>query len=308
MGPEKSLHAALKGRQGRIISDPKLSSIEKQMAIIRGSRDKLWKIGSVSSIKRGNYLTTFRPMDLQDERDPELYDLVALNPRNNRIEGWAKGLGNNIEVKVGGRDVFVCDNHDFAAAYIIEKHRLGVIRSESKFLHLDEHPDFTRTDFKLSEYLSLKGETEKMDYLMRKAQISGWIFGPLMQSSIVDHGWPWVGINRTTLKWSIGDIHLQEMPQDPALPLQTIANMMGSEIVDIDLDVLLPLDERLSAFSKHAIGKMRLIPPRIKNVLKEMAAVASRAKVVTIATSPCYIVQERAMVYLNALLGYMNAA
>lgn len=312
--------------QGRIIKDPKLSGFEKQVRIVGNYRDHLWEKGPISAIKKGDYLTCYRPVeedyiDASDAShlrrvvrvkpgafDPALYDAVTLDPCTKTQSGFSMGLQNNVALEMNGKKVLVTDNHEFAAAFIIEMFRQGVLNSKSSFIHIDDHPDFGRSEnFKLSEYVSIPDERAKVAYLSSRARIAGWIRDPLMETEIIDNSWPWVVISRKDGTWGMGDQNNEKI-YDGISKLSMIYGEFGRDIVDIDLDVLLPPDERLSKHWLSLVGTRHAVPPEIDRYLKEMAEAASLAKVVTIATSPCYMVQERARAYLMKLLGYMYAA
>jgi len=285
-------------------------TIDHQRAIISANRDCMWKKGSPADIKRGNYLTWFRPVCRGEliGLDPKLYDAVTQQQEDCGFIGWSRGLQNSVAFMMNGTHVFVTDNHGFAAAYIIAMARFGSIKSGIRLVHLDAHPDNDRSEnFETPEYSAITSEQKRIDYMVSRAGISGWIVDPLVKSGIISEKWDWIAMYGESYGWKIKNFG----PEQHSRPIKDLNSQVGYNekvIVDIDLDVLLPLDERLSPGAKFAVGRLHYIPSDIRAKLDELARFAMRGVAVTIATSPCYIVQRRAMVYLRYLLKMMNAA
>ena len=73
------------------------------------NRKKLWVNGGIKDIKIGNYYV-FR-----------MFEKLKFS-----------GLENNVALKNGNKHILICDNHNFAAAYIIEMYNNEVIGKNSK--------------------------------------------------------------------------------------------------------------------------------------------------------------------------------
>ncbi len=289
----------------RTLRNNKLQNFDKQRAVLCQTRVHLWHEGTPNEIRTGDFPSCFRPIDDQDAQDPALYNYVTMDQAIPMGIGWANGLEKNISMKIGKTEVLVCDNHDFALGFIIEKFRKGLLKKDSNFIHFDEHDDFELSPFKYDEYVNLTTEKEKVDYIITNARIGGWI-RPLKDSGIISDHWVWVYMHEEVHKWCFGDTDKPDKTNN-MFDAVKVARDYKLDIVDIDLDVLLPQDMALTQYAKRNVEQRGEVPPEIAEKLQELAAIARGARVVTIATSPGFIVQKRAVyAYLPLLLKYMN--
>ena len=94
----------------------------RQRKILLENRRHLWERGGIGNIKRGRYFTT---CEWIVPANAHLFDRVV---RNKQDYGWSYGLESNIYLRIGGKHVLVMDNHNFAAAFIVEMFGRGIIR------------------------------------------------------------------------------------------------------------------------------------------------------------------------------------
>jgi hypothetical protein len=301
-------------KQLDVISNSSIPLFEKEKAIMLANRDTLWKEGDVNDIKKGEYFAKSRVVNDKESNYPELYDnFTDETLRGGHVVrvGWSRGLSDNITMKLNGKNILVMDNHYFAAAFIIEMMGSEVLQPKSFMMHFDEHSDMGRgPDFSCSMYVGLKTAAEKIAFLNQNAGIGGWIEGPLMDSGRLDNfGYLWVLLNEKNLHWTTGIPKCTDSwhRQGELTEIKKMAEItVKDKIVDVDIDVLLPIENGLTQTEKDNILK-GFIPRLLEERLRDIADAASFARVVTIATSPAYIVQDRAIVYVKKLLEFMGA-
>lgn len=269
-------------------------------------RGTLWEKGGIRDIKKGNYFAfcNFIPAQM---KDPELFDKAKLFRNSQDGFGWTKGLANNVYLRIGKKHVLVMDNHNFAAAFIIEMFKRGVVGKKSAMVHMDDHPDYFGVwgRFRFQNYSALKTDSERMRYLMQNTTIEEWMHLPLFKPLIVDQKkLAWLRLHEKSFVWCDTDPIVTAM-QKRLASIRQLSQGNRWDIADIDIDVLSPLDRTLSKEEKAGILKGK-ISQRIMDKLVDMAWMAKRANVITIATSPCFIAQDRALVYVKALLSLLR--
>ena len=57
------------------------------------------------------------------------------------LTGFASGLRENIDLRIGKIRVLVMDNHNAAAAFLAEMQKEGVLQKGSSMIHIDDHAD-----------------------------------------------------------------------------------------------------------------------------------------------------------------------
>jgi len=296
--------------QRAFLSDPNLPAIKKVTPIILGWRNGLWIAGGPRDVKRGNYIVYGDSNS--SKKIGEIYDY------QNEEEGFSRGLDQNVYMTIGKSRVLVMDNHNFAAAFIIEMRREGIIGDHAAMAHIDRHDDlsgiYPGNAFNIKEYESLATLNEKLRYIISCTTIESWQRIPLLDTGIVDaersmwayydqrdhkkRGWFSIGYN------ALGRVNYMSPNEMIKDSLRDAAKAV--DIVDIDIDVLDELDKALSAEEKAMVTKKWVIPEKIRKRLEELAELAVSAKVVTIATSPGYMPQERAIIYVKILLEMMR--
>lgn len=291
-------------------------AFEQQKQVLMRERGALWVKGEIKDIRPGRYPVLCENV-IKGKMDPELYDNVEEAPKAagllKIIErlipvtigiGWAKGLKNNVRMKIDGKEVLVMDNHNFAAPFIMEAFHRGIIGPKSRMAHIDGHPDFSgwlwTSDFDHKVYAGLRTDDEKFRYVVEHTTINNWQCGPLLLSGIVDEGaWRWYFIHPVNHTWYSQNSSFGGHYNKYNILSQSRTGR--NDIIDIDIDFLYPLDRSLSGDEKDDVLKGK-IPPQIRMKLFEVARLARQAKVITIATSPCYISQPRAIEYVKTLL------
>lgn len=294
--------------QMAIITDTTVFPAVRQSVLFASNRTKLWVKGSINDIRQGEYISGYTTLDPRTPPGPDVFDNVTEETVKGGFvvqRGWARGLENNVAMEINGKPVLVMDNHYFAAGFIIEMARLEILRYKSKMIHIDEHHDMARGNyFDMVAYNNFRTESEKISYLLSNANVAAWIEKPLVLNGLIDPlGYLWFVLDKENLLWSVG------MPRSTSPEhrmgtfedLETISMVYEDPIVDIDIDVLLPIEEKLTSIEKENIRK-GVLPKIIEQKLFDMAQTAKKGKVITIATSPAYINQERGIIYIKRLL------
>jgi len=270
---------------------------------------EFWREGGIEDIKPGTNTAMCHIRPLFTFSDHELF--YKTKPFDSRVSddgaksvGWSHGLEQNIHMMIGGRHVLVMDNHNFAGAFIWKMEERGVINKGSSMVHIDDHEDILEEpNFSLDEYQGLQGEASKLRYFIMNTNIAAWQVLPLFRSGIIDSDrWSWLSIDGSSWQWkqALWKNRLYE-------PDGFIKTSGFHDVVDIDIDVLSPLDFwRLPSEKAAILGGA--IPSEIENKLIEIADIARRAKVITIATSPGLMVQSRAIVYVKELLRLISSS
>ena len=268
-------------------------------------RKENWIKGKPSDVKAGDYVVAHRAV--RDNCSSFIADIFDYVVGGLNSIGWAMGLKNNVSMNIGRTHVLVMDNHNFAMPFIMEMFDRGILRKGSAMLHFDEHDDlFANREFNARDYASLKSEQEKFRYIVEHTTISDWQVPLIRSGKVREKDWKWCVLDSETFKWA------QQEPSDPkdrriemASGLKKLSTKLGKDIVDIDIDVLRVLDQSLSEKEKEEVLAGKL-PVSIDLKLRYLAYIASHAKVVTIALSPCFINQGRGLVYVQRLLKYME--
>lgn len=293
--------------QQKLIDNPLLTNEQKMVRLMLKHRSASWKSGGPEQIKRGDYLVQHRRINADNQPDSEYFNAVVLDHTRVRGAGWSRGLKDNIYFKVpGGPHVLVMDNHTFAGPFILEMCSKGVIAPRNGVLHIDNHLDIEPgSSMNAHDYFKLKTDREKFEYVIRNIDIASWSM-PLFESSVVKPDeWKWLKIQEDTSKWvwacaSGDETKYRETYQD----MRAASDGVPADVVDIDIDVLSHMDIMIGRQGQLAAFRGE-IDPGIDAKLKELAQLARAAKVVTIATSPCYIEQGRAFIYMNWLIRHM---
>lgn len=294
--------------QRRVLTGGGRPAADKQNEVMLRYRKQMWVKGSPADIKRGRYMVSCHFYDQTDKQcNGSLYDMKLLHQGSDTYLGWSAGLENNVAMTIAGKPVLAADNHNFAAPFIIDLINSGRLIRGARLIHVDRHSDVGESNnFDLKEYLALDTEEAKLAYILNRTDTGSWITDPLVKTGLIANEWNWIAKHRYFIdKWLKMDLrsHIaDEFEKLADLPLT------GNTIIDIDLDVLAPLDERLSIFERFLVGWLHYVPSHLKPVLDELAALASKGDAVMIANSPCYIAQRRAMVYQRYILDRMIAA
>ena len=270
-----------------IIDSRLLSPFRKRNAIIARHRSALWKEGSLRDITLGVYPVFDWPMLLAI---PELADWI--HGRNGAQ--WLRGLAQNIRLEIQGVPVLVVDNHNFALPFILELFAGKKIR----MVHIDEHDDMKENQkFSLLTYQHLLS-AEKVPYLLEHTTVDDWQSLLFNSGILAADRWQWVSIDEETAQFIQKDFESN----------RTLGRFEGVkgviDLFDLDIDVLAVLDNKLSETQKEEVLQGK-IPKTIREKLDELVGFARQAKAVIAATSPGFIMQQRALVYVRYFLSQL---
>ena len=281
-----------------MISREDLTRHQKIMKLILQYRPSLWKEGHSNELMMGNFLVMgLEPrkeivLDIPDwEIKPS--DLAS----GNKSIYWFRGLKHTISTTIINTPILICDNHNYAVAFISELIAKGILqRQNNKMLHVDQHGDLEEDGFfnpkRYLAFFMTKGK--KLRYLLESSTVTNWQT-PLFRSGIIDERrWSHVRLLDNG-KWTV-----QKKSISDAIDLEK-EDLSDCDIVDIDIDVLYPADKLLSNEENRAV-EGGAIPQPIEASLDKIASLMKNAKAITIASSPGYINQSRALVYIKKLL------
>ncbi len=261
-----------------IANDPKSTNrtFEERMIASIADRRTLWTEGTPEDIRLGNYFVMFGTLGLYPD---------WITQHNYLPWMWFRGLKQNITFRIGDAHVLVMDNHNFALPFLLHLQRLGVLSSLHSMIHFDDHEDlFLNGQFRVADYFKITNEKDRLEYVLKNSTVGDWQEVLFTNGIVSAKNWQWQRIyNQGTYAHS------------------SFSVTKFADIVDIDIDVLNWLDIELTAEEKAQVSQNK-IPDKIKKRIWDMAFVASRAKVITIATSPSFTNQERALVYTKELL------
>lgn len=282
----------------KMISRKDLTHRPKMMKLIMQYRPSLWKEGHSNELMMGDFFVMgFEP---NKEIDPDLpdWEIKPSDPASGTQSiFWFRGLKQTMSTTIVHTPILICDNHNYALAFILDLIEKGILqRQNNKMLHVDQHGDLEENGvFNPKKYLAFfmtKGK--KLKYLLESSTIANWQ-SPLFRSGIIDER-----------RWS----HLRFLDNGEwTIQKKVTADVIDSEkedlsdcdIIDIDIDVLYQADKLLSIEEKRAV-EGGAIPQPIEASLDKIASLMKNAKVVTIASSPGFINQARALVYIKKLL------
>jgi hypothetical protein len=282
-----------------INSDNYLFLDSKINEILLKRRANLWISGKKEDIKKGKYFVQFNHSlsGKHDINNPA--DWTNREKRRLGTTGWFCGLENNVKLEVGGKNVLVMDNHNFAAPFIIKMFRENIINENSSMIHIDMHPDCGGTPgFNLDDYINISEEKEKIKYVLAKTSVGQWLYYPLFYNNVIDDKkWQWLTLDNDKL--------VKRNTKEEIVG--TIDNLQRDlDVADVDLDFLLPIDKKLTDSEKGCVLQGKF-PKIIRSMILEVAKIAKLAKVITIATSPAYINQQRAIAYAKLFLDNLEA-
>lgn len=265
-------------------------------------RPYIWKHGMIKDIKLGDYFVHAENLRRNDYEGRRLCDDFSSDGNGNRV-GRFKGLQNNIYLRIGDAHVLVMDNHNYAAAFILSMNAKGVIPFGASMVHIDEHDDMSRRglDFTLKAFRQLRIAKQRHQYLLQNTDIASWQRNPLFMENLVNMDlWRWYSLTNSGSSWLSYDA-VGSLPAIYFKGLQKAIGKINYQIMDIDIDVLLPLEKHFSDKDSSLLSKGN-VPEQISLKIKEIAQAATNAKVITIATSPGYFNQYRAVIYAKKLV------
>jgi len=283
-------------RAAAVSGIPLRSALNK---VLIAQRNHLWEKGDISNIRPGNYYVRveriFRDSDYYNS---EFYHWESTIEPSSEQYGWVRGLQQNIYMKIGRTHIFIMDNDLYSGPALVTMHDQGIISSGSRMLHIDEHDDLNPDcDFNLEMFRKSRTRHDENRYVLQKLEINNWQIEPLFNSGIVDENiWLWGQLSSDGQAWIVSGINSEQKR------IERLSCVTGDfDIVHVDLDVFLPIEAQMSEKEKKAVLGGPLHPLILKK-LDELAKAASKARVVPIATSPCYMNQARAIIYAKELV------
>lgn len=295
--------------QKAFVADIRMNDYQKRIDLIMRHRAGLWEQGMPQDIKRGAYFVCSRGIDASENADESYFDKIIMENRMCGV-GWTKGLKTNITFRIkNGPFVLVMDNHNFAMPFVFEMLNRGVISFNNRFMHVDRHADQSKADgFRSFDYLTQKIEREKLRYVLKNSNVADWTY-PLFTSSVISDGlYSWIRVHEGRETWTKNILGEDEpVVLSEHILLERNEELKSSQIVDVDIDFLEHMDFMLSEREKRdvLIGN---IPKHISFKLSELVPFIQDSKVTTIALSPCYIEQDRALMYVRHLLNLLGEA
>lgn len=172
------------------------------------------------------------------------------------------GLENFVQLS---KNIVIFDNHNHALYYWIDAMRRCIIEPGYELIHIDEHSDLWSNDHTLDLEKALKDETYAWEFANLECNVGNYIL-PAISSELIGT------MIRIENEYQI-DKYMDYTPSE-------------NSILNLDLDIFAPELDHIPSEKKIKI---------IKNLLKKV-------KYVTIATSPFFIEQWRAIRYLHQIL------
>ena len=265
-----------------IISRQDLTRHRKRMTLIMQYRPSLWKEGNSNELMMGDFFV----MGLEYRKDIVLdipdWEIKPSEPTNGtKSIFWFRGLKHTISTTVSNTPSLICDNHNYAAAFILELIEKGILkRQNNAMLHVDQHGDLDEDGyFNPKQYLAFfMTKRRRLKYLLEFSTITNWQ-NPLFRSGIID-GKRWSHLRLLDNgEWTLQ----KKMVSDVIDPEKE--DLSDCDIIDIDIDVLYPADKLLSLEERRAAAG-GAIPQPIEASLDKIASLMKNAKAITIASSP----------------------
>ena len=173
------------------------------------------------------------------------------------------GLENFVQLS---ENMVVFDNHNHALYYWIDAVKKWLIQPGCELIHIDEHSDLWANENKLDLEKAIADEQYAWDYSNLSCNVGNYIL-PAIECGLIGN------MIRIENEYQI-DEHMDYIPST-------------NSVLNLDLDIFAPELDHIPEEKKIKI---------IKNLLK-------RVKYITIATSPYFIEQWRAIHYLHRILG-----
>lgn len=183
------------------------------------------------------------------------------------------GLESLVNIDGYGKDLYVIDNHNHAFAMWWRSYLSWSVQRGSHLIHIDQHSDYAEPEYYLesifSEYKNLsRVPQENIDTYTNEVLTIGSFIKPALQ-------------------WGLLASHEMVLTEYSLLQL-SILNSLRSIILDIDLDFRAP-EMSIQEYEKTITQVRKLI-------------FSPQVHCITIATSPTYINQLRALEVMNDLI------
>lgn len=175
----------------------------------------------------------------------------------------ATGLEHFVHIQKSEKDIFVFDNHNHAFFFWCYTYRQGLLKAPAILLHIDQHTDMRKPDI-FPENFSLDNMDLDQAFAYTNFQLN---VGNFIQPAVQ------MGLFRQTVMVTNEEAFQQPLPAAPF-------------VLDLDLDI----------FAED----MDYIPDDLKMAF--IQAAVSKARVITIATSPYFIDQAYALRKLEKCL------
>lgn len=222
-----------------------------------------------------------------------------------------------------GRRIFIADHHHRALFFWLEAYRDGLISENSMLFHIDGHADDEISDraFKalpdLNQIDEATRKTIEQQYgiatFIAPATVIGlvdpkrWYFQADLENIVYREQFKWKPgtLGKTTVS-PFGLSHFFE-----GRPLAEVVPEGDIDIVDFDIDVFAPqygmlVRQFIDQGFAEDVAKIQAEKELLDVWVPKMVPIVSRAKVLSIVTSPGYIEQNLALNITNQLLELLN--
>lgn len=179
------------------------------------------------------------------------------------LENFVRILPEKTEITIP--EIVVFDNHNHALYFWIEAMRKWIISKWFELFHIDEHSDLWNNEYELNLDEAIKNPQYAWDFVNLSCNVGNYIL-PAIECGLVNN------IIRIENEYQI-DAQIHTVPQK-------------NSILNLDLDIFAPELDHIPENKKIRI---------IRNLL-------SQVKYVTIATSPFFIEQWKAIEMLRKIL------
>ncbi len=183
-----------------------------------------------------------------------------------------KGLQEFVKTTFGTVPVYIFDNHNHAFAFWCLEKKLGTLKNDALLIHIDQHKD-TRIPEKFIESVDAEDLEKVFDYTNRVLNVGNFI--PAARH---------IGLVKDII-FLDSEYSLKALKEKLALPGEDGGISGRNLILDIDLDFFAPDSDYIGNDLKLEIIE-QLIP---------------KSSVITFATSPYFIDQERAIHWLHQI-------
>lgn len=197
--------------------------------------------------------------------DINLWEDIVFEEMEDGVLRSCKGLQNFVRISESNQEILIFDNHNHALYFWIDAVRRWIIEKWFDVIHIDEHSDLWDNPHELQLERAIWDESYAWDFTNLYCNVGNYI-QPALRCGLV------ANVIRIENEYQI-DEYIEYNPQE-------------NTILNIDIDIFAPELDHIPKWKKIQI---------IKNLLKKV-------KYVTIATSPYFIDQWKAIQKLHELM------
>lgn len=196
--------------------------------------------------------------------DVKLWDDIVFEEIEDGILRSCRGLENFVRI-MGTPEVIVFDNHNHALYFWLDAVRRWIIEPGFDVIHIDEHSDLWDNSYELDLEKAIQDEQYAWEFTNLSCNVGNYI-QPVLRAWLVKQ------VVRIENEYQI-DEYMDYTPE-------------SNTVLNIDIDIFAPELDHIPEYKKVQI---------IKNLLKKV-------KYVTIATSPYFIEQWKAIEKLENIM------